>query len=287
MRPTTWPPLRDAGAKLVLGRTFPAGQSQEKDLRDAIDLLTHHQNIAPFVSLRLIQHLVKSNPSPAYVGRVAAVFLNDGAGTLGNLKAVVKAVLLDTEARAGDDPAKARVDDGKLREPVLHRTAVFRALGCTFVVGNSSSGPGDYWAWGAQQPLYPESVFSYYAPTDRAPGSNLLAPEQKLLTGNEFELRLGSISGNLYDPATKTNSSKFYSAAGCNLDPLIKAFITSPRALSDHLSNTFFRGAMPPTLRQNIDQKMLNPTWDANFPDQGALSMLSYALATPYFGAMK
>ena len=102
--PSPYPTDRDSGAKTVLGRAFPAGQSQQKDLDDTVAMLMGHPNIAPFVGLRLIQHLVMSNPPPAYVSRVATAFRGNGAATDGDMKAVIKAVLLDPEARRGDDP---------------------------------------------------------------------------------------------------------------------------------------------------------------------------------------
>lgn len=86
MVPSTWAAERDSGTKVVLGRTFPAGQTPMKDLTDAVDLLMTHGNTAPFVATRLIQHLVKSNPTPAYVARVAAKFRNNGQGVSGDLK---------------------------------------------------------------------------------------------------------------------------------------------------------------------------------------------------------
>jgi len=285
MVPSTWAPERDSGEKLVLGKVFPAGQTAPKDLEDAIALLMAHQNIAPFVSLRLIQHFVKSNPTPAYVGRVAAKFRNNGSGGVGDLKAVIKAVLLDPEARVGDNPATARLDDGKFREPALHRSAVFRALGCR----RAPTNPAWPQYWLHTQPHFaPESVFSYYAPTDRAPGSNLLAPEQKLVNASELTARFGELNGLRWDGLTRTNGTKNYSTAGCNVEPLTRAFVDSPRAFSDYLSQHYFRGAMPPTLRSNIEQLMRGqPFWDLNAPDDGALRLLGYALATPYYGVIK
>lgn len=276
-------PDRDVGSKRVLGKTFLAGQSAPADLQDAVALLMAHPNIAPFVSLRFIQHLVKSNPSPAYLGRVAAVFRNNGQGEAGDLKAVVKAVLLDPEARAGDDPARTRPDDGKVREPMLHRAAVFRALGCARAPTNNTS--GDYFL-GAQRPWNPDSVFSFYSPADRAPGSNLLAPEQKLLIASELTARLNEFNGTRFNQTTRGNDLSAYDRAGCSLDALMKAFNTSPAAYSDLLSQSFFRGAMPPTLRATLDQLMRNPTWNTANPDEGAMRMLGFALATPYFGVM-
>jgi uncharacterized protein (DUF1800 family) len=283
MVPSTWPPERDSGQKTVLGKTFPAGRPAADELRDAIALLMSHQNIAPFVATRLIQHLVKSNPSPAYVGRVAAAFRDNGKGVAGDLKAVVKAVLLDPEARSADNPAAARPDDGKLREPVLHRVAVMRSLGCKRPLQNR---------WGVispglQRPYSPESVFSFYAPTDRAPGSNLLAPEQKLLNADELTQRMGTWGWVRWNDETKTNDRKIYTDAGCDIEPLVKAFTVSPRVFADHLSERYFRGAMPPTLRSNLEQLMKDAPWDARDPDNGALWLLGYATNTPTFGVIK
>jgi uncharacterized protein (DUF1800 family) len=278
---TTWPPERDSGAKTVLGRQFQAGRTQVQDLRDAIDLLMGHPNIAPFVATRMIQHLVKSNPSPAYVGRVAAKFKNNGSGIAGDMKAVVKAVLLDAEARAGDVPGQVGPNDGKLREPFLHLTAVWRGLRCTSLPENS---------WGVrlpplQQPFNAPSVFSYYAPTDRAPGSNLLAPEQKLLTSTEFVSRLDLTRSHLWEANAPTTQRLV--AAGCAVDPLVQAYVSSPTEFINQLGQLYFRGAMPPLVRADIELQIRQPHWDTRQPFVGAFSMLDYALATPFFGVIK
>jgi uncharacterized protein (DUF1800 family) len=283
MVPSPWAAERDSGSKVVLGRTFPAGQSQAKDLSDAIDLLMSHGNTAPFVATRLIQHLVKSNPTPAYVGRVAAKFRDNGQGVRGDLKAVVKAVLLDEEARIGDDPSKARPDDGKLREPFLHHTAVWRGLGCTRVPAQQTWIPLPP----NQTPFNAESVFSFYAPTDRAPGSNLLAPEQRLLNASELTNRLNLANSLRWDPVAQQTSLAAFTQAGCEAQALVDAYAASPRSYIDWLSDRYFRGAMPPTLRNNLEQLIAKPQWDARFPMEGALRMLDYALFSPFFGVIK
>jgi uncharacterized protein (DUF1800 family) len=287
MVPSTWPPERDSGAKTVMGKTFPGGQTAPKDLRDAVDMLMSHPNIAPFVTTRLIQHLVKSNPTPAYVQRMVGVFVNNGSGVRGDMKAVVKAILLDAEARAGDNPAAARADDGKLREPFLHRVAMWRSMGC-------SKFPTNYDGWPLnpelQTPLQAESVFSFYAPTDRAPGSNLLAPEQSLLISRELQSRLSQQEhGRRYNSTTRLHEYQTYLDAGCPLDDLSAKLKRSPAEFVDLLSQRYFRGAMPPTLRSNLEQiaRLRNPPWNVNDPHEGTLRLIGYALATPYFGASK
>jgi uncharacterized protein (DUF1800 family) len=279
MVPSTWPPERDAGQKTVFGQVFPAGQSQVQDLRAAISMLMAHQNIAPFVSTRLIQHFVKSNPTPAYVARVADKFKNNGAGVAGDMKAVVKAILLDPEARAGDSPLTIRKDDGKIREPFLHVTSVWRGLGCkTFPEWDG----GWIRTPDLQRPLSAESVFSYYAPTDRAPGSGLLSPEQKLINASELTMRF-----RMATDTRQGDSLRLLTTAGCDINALIDAYSTSPTAFNDFLSTRYFRGAMPPTLRSNIEQLIRNPQWNAANISEGALRMLDYALASPYYGVIK
>ena len=287
MAPSVWPPERDSGAKFVLGKTFPAGQTAPKDLRDAIDMMMGHPNIAPFVATRLIQHLVKSNPTPDYVRRISNVFINNGSGVRGDLKAVVKAILLDAEARAGDNPATARSDDGKIREPFLHRVAMWRSMGCSTFPTNYDGGVLEP---ELQRPLGADSVFSFYAPTDRAPGSNLLAPEQTLLISRELQARLSQQEwGRRYNATTRLHEYQPYLDAGCPLDALSASLKRSPAEFVDFLSQRYFRGAMPSTLRSNLEQiaRMAGPPWNKNDPHEGTLRLIGYALATPYYGASK
>jgi uncharacterized protein (DUF1800 family) len=284
--PTVWPPERDSGTKRLLGALFPSGQSQDKDLRDAIGVLMAHPNIAPFVAVRMIQALVKSNPTPAYVSRVATVFRNNGSGVAGDMKAVVKAVLLDAEARAGDNPATARTDDGKFREPFLYTMAMWRGLGCTRMpLSGWSTAPA---LLQTQRPFSQDSVFGYYAPTDRAPGSNLLAPEQRLLTPADVRDRLSLVEQpKRYD--NNTASYPGYANSGCQLDALQAAFSASPKAFNDWISQRYFRGAMPPALRANAEQLMREqwPPWNRSDPREGSLRMLGYLLSSPAFGVSK
>lgn len=284
MVPSTWVVDRDSGPKKVLGRTFPAGQSASKDLDDAIDLLVSHSNAAPFVSTRLIQHLVKSNPTPAYVARIAGIFRDNGSGTVGDLKALAKAILLDPEARQGDDPAKSQSMDGKFREPLLHHMAFVRGIGCQRNFRSETIR--------RQSAFAPRSVFGFYAPTDRAPGSNLLAPEQRLLNAQELTGRYGDPAGYRFpyrDPTTgQPVGGNQLLEAGCNLAEFSNAMDQSSAAYVDLVSARFFRGAMPPSLRSTLEQLIQ----EAKGPGQSdgenlSMVMLAFALASPSFGVMK
>lgn len=171
----------EPGAKQFLGTTIAANTSGTESLRQALDALFAHPNVGPFWSQQLIKRLVTSNPSAAYVGRVAAVFANDGSGTRGNLRAVVRAILLDTEARSASRLTNPRW--GKLREPVLRVAGWARAF--------ALNSPGGAWAMGntsdpseglGQAPLRSPSVFNFFRPGYVPPNTaiaeaDLVAPE--------------------------------------------------------------------------------------------------------------
>ena len=177
-----YPEFHDTGEKKLLGGTvLPAGQSGEQDLSDALDNVFQHPNVGPFISIRLIQRLVASNPSPAYVERVARTFDDNGAGVRGDLGAVVKAILLDPEAR----PDLRSESDGKLKEPLLRFTQLYRAFD-----GASQSGryrPLDIsHVLLGQGPLQSPSVFNFFSPFYAPPGeirdAGLVAPELEIAT---------------------------------------------------------------------------------------------------------
>lgn len=167
----------DSNSKLLLnGQVLPAGQTAVQDLDGALDNIFQHANVGPFVCRQLIQHLVTSAPSPGYIKRVAIVFADNGSGIRGDLRAVVKAILLDPEARAGDtDPA---VDGGHLREPLLFMTAMARAFGF-----KNKNAAGSYYALSSytsalgQEPYRASSVFNFFPPDYVVPGTTLNAPE--------------------------------------------------------------------------------------------------------------
>ena len=194
----------DSGAKTLLGQTLPAGQSARADLAQALDAAFNHSNIAPFIATRLIQHLVTSNPSPAYVSRVAAVFEDEGHGVRGDLKAVVSAILLDAEAR---DASQENFAYGKLKDPVLFMTGFLRALGgkSDGVYLRSQS------ALLGQDVFTPPSVFNFYSPLQRIGDGTLYGPEFGIFDGAtalariDFLYQIVYANGAAADP-TITNS---------------------------------------------------------------------------------
>jgi uncharacterized protein (DUF1800 family) len=170
--------------KRFLGVTIPANTDARASLTIALDTIANHPNVGPFIGRQLIQRLVTSNPSAAYVGRVAAVFNNNGVGVRGDMKAVIKAVLLDTDARRA--PAASDTTRGKLREPLQR----FMQWARTFGV----SSPTELWNVGdqsnpatrlGQSPLRSPSVFNFFRPGYVPPNSAL---GTQGLTAPEFQI---------------------------------------------------------------------------------------------------
>lgn len=176
-----WPDYHDTGPKQLLnGVMLPAGQTGEQDLADALDNVFNHPNVGPFMAVRLIQRLTTSNPSPAYVRRVAQTFDDNGNGVRGDMGAVVRAILLDPEAR----PSNPIAMDGKLKEPLLRLTQLYRAYNATSASGKFSLA----WLYTliGQGPQQSPSVFNFFSPFFAPPGeirnAGLVAPELEIAT---------------------------------------------------------------------------------------------------------
>jgi uncharacterized protein (DUF1800 family) len=185
--------LHSPEEKKFLSTTIRERTNGTDSLKTALDALFNHANTGPFFAKQMIQRLVTSNPSPAYVQRVAQVFANNGQGTRGDLKAVFKAILLDTEARQFDHSGSTSNSFGKLREPMVRLIQWAR----TFSVTSSSTTYGEEWVISktfihteselGQAPLYAPSVFNFFRPGYTPPNSGiaqqgLLAPEFQILT---------------------------------------------------------------------------------------------------------
>jgi uncharacterized protein (DUF1800 family) len=194
--------------------------------------------MAPFVSQQLIEHLVTSNPSPAYIQRVSTVFENDGQGVTGNLQAVITAILMDAEARAGDQPSAAlSANYGHLREPILFMTDVLRglngSLGAKSTIYTDASNMGE-------DLFYEPSVFSYFSPQSRTE-KGLLGPEFQIYSTQTASDRANIVNSVLYgtlDKSTKVDLSAFVALAANTTD------------LLNYVSSVFLYGSMTPALEQ-------------------------------------
>jgi uncharacterized protein (DUF1800 family) len=249
----------DMTAKILLnGTTLPAGQSAEMDLAGALSNIFNHPNVGPFVCRQLIQHLVTSNPSPQYVARVSAVFADDGtsAHTRGNLQAVVQAILLDSEARAGD--TNASFDGGHLREPMLYMTNVMRGLGFTFTGGGTGTGPEYYYTPGnytttiSEKPYASGSVFNFFPPNYVIPGSTTNAPEFSIENTASAILRL-TLADNLVNNKISAFSVDLSATSALGLMASATGNATTDSTnLVNALSNMFMHGQMPAQMQSAI-----------------------------------
>ena len=238
----------DTAAKTLLnGRTLPAGQTAAKDLADALDTIYQHPNVGTFIGRQLIQALVTSNPSPAYVARITAVFNDNGSGVRGDMSAVVRAILLDNEARSEriGDPAF-----GKLRDPAVYAASVARALsaktdGVYLSAQASAMGQGVYMA---------PSVFSFYPPDYALPGSaTLVGPQFGLQNTTTTVARLNFLYSLLYSTNGIAADSSVAGSTGTRIDlSSYAAFAGSSSKLVDQLDATMTHGTLTSTERNAI-----------------------------------
>lgn len=234
----------DVTAKTVLGAKLPAGQTAEQDLTDALHVLFMQPTLPPFVVKQLIQHLVTSNPSPAYVSRVASVFVDNGAGVRGDLKAVVYAILTDPEARAGDTDDSNDSSFGHMREPVLFVLNLLRglngAVASTSTVAGSATNLG-------QQLFYAPSVFSYFSPSYRT-SLGLLGPEFQIYSTQTSANRADTVYSAIYaghlDAGTTFDISAFTAVAGNNTN------------LINMINSAFFHDDMSTNVQNAISQAL-------------------------------
>jgi hypothetical protein len=225
----------DRGAKVIFGVTLPAGQHPLADVENVVDIIFSHPNVGPFVATRLIRSLVKSNPSPAYIGRVAAAFNNNGAGVRGDLRATLTAVLLDPEAR-GFSPA-----DGRLKDPVLHVIGLGRALSAQFL---DPSGYLSVFNNLSQLVLTPTTVFSFYSPLATLPGRpDLFGPEFQI-----YPPALAIQRGNFIYSLIRNNYSSSFRV---DLAPFV-AVAGNETALVERVNQVLMHGTMSASLKQII-----------------------------------
>jgi uncharacterized protein (DUF1800 family) len=253
----------DEDAKTILGGVvIPAGGTASSDLKKVLDTLFNHPNVGPFISKQLIQHLVTSNPSPGYVQRVAAVFNDNGSGVRGDLLAVAKAILTDPEAvNAGGSSY------GKLREPLLRLTELWRAFAAQDGSGNLHESnililsPAEF----QEFPLDAPSVFNFFRPDYEYPGAltqGLVVPEFQITneyslvaTSNELQWRAyqyidsqgGVHAGPDYDESSQLSATSVMLHTA-QWEP----YAASASGLVDELNLVLMGGQMPSAMRSTL-----------------------------------
>ncbi|MBN8481406.1 MAG: DUF1800 family protein [Xanthomonadales bacterium] len=272
-----------AGADAVPPQHFvlPEDQACETDLAGGLGVIAGHPNVAPFIARQLIQRFTTSNPSPAYVARIAAVFDGDAAGRRGDIGAVVSAILLDDEARQGTAAAPAVF--GKAREPLLKLTALYRRYDAR--AQNGLYGRPNYAAY-LQTPQGAPSVFNYYSPDYLPPGelaaAHLVAPELQIVN----ESSVFSAANDLMTQVRRTIGSANLkpTQVGLDLSPLLP-LAGNPAALVARLDADLMYGAMSAPMRATLES--LVAALPAGDPMRRVRTSLHVVLASPEFAVQK
>ena len=290
----SYPDHHSTVEKDFLGMTIPASSNADPDgdLKTALDTLFNHPNLPPFFCRQLIEHLVTSNPSPAYINRVAQVFIDDGTGTRGNMQAVITAILTDSEART-TTAAVADPQYGKVRESLLRYTEWARAF-------SAQSRNGGYWLGSTEDPIYglgemtlrSPTVFNWFAPGYVPPGTSIAAAG---LVGPEFQMtNVTTVVGFL-------NYMQGAIGAGATGGPDVFAsydaelgLASTPTALVDRVNLLLMAGQMNSTLEGQIVSAVSAidiPTGDQNAINAALAARVQTAvyltLASPDFTAQQ
>lgn len=239
----------DDEEKIVMGEVFAQGQSAEEDMAQAMDILFNHPNTPTLISKHLIQRLVTSNPSAAYVARVSAKFVDNGDGVRGDLEAVVRAILIDSEALNGGDRSPV-----KLKEPLIVMANLFRAFEAKSAdpSGRFHNSVGTYNSYG-QSPLGSPSVFNFFSPTYAPNGEissvNDVAPEFEILSWNNFILT----NNQIWTATGRTNyqAEENPTRIVMNIEPL-EAIANDHSALVDEIDRRLLSQRMSTQLRAII-----------------------------------
>ena len=268
---------------LLKGFVVPAGQTGMEDINDAIDNLFNHPNVAPFIGKQLIQRLVTSNPSPGYVSRVAAAFNDNGQGVRGDMKAVIKAILLDPEARtceAIQDPGS-----GKLREPFVRYTHFAHAMELEQYYGRYwNAGYGFYLATG-QMPLASPSVFNFFLPEFRPNGAIADAG----LVGPEFQIHNSRTSLEFINQVNDWSVWQYMFGSWESGDPYttvvldeLEELARDPEVLVNHLDRVFTHGALSEQTRTIIKEAIEPFIWGDYRYDRARLALYLILISPDY-----
>ena len=244
-----FPAFHDDTQKSILnGVVLPAGQGGTKDLQQVLDALFSHPNTASFISKQLIQRLVTSNPTPAYVYRVAQKFEDNGSGTRGDLRAVVRAILTDYEARSSTTLTSPSF--GKLREPLIRAAALLRSFGASPSSGRFISGLSNTESQLAQSALRSPTVFNFFRPDYVLPGplaaAGLVAPEYEI-TDATYAISVPNFLRGFV-----------FNVAGTNPDTVVlnlsheQSLVATPSALLDHLNQVMCGGNLTAATRTRV-----------------------------------
>ncbi|TFW29803.1 DUF1800 domain-containing protein [Duganella callida] len=282
--------------KRFLGKTIGSGTTAEADMKVALDTLFNNRNTGPFIARRLIERLVTSNPSPAYVSRVALTFADNGQGVRGDMKAVIRAIFLAPEARYANAPGVTA--SPKVREPVIRLTNWMRAFNVTsksgrFLMFNTDNPVQQL----AQTPMNSPSVFNFYRPGYVPPNSDLAA---KNLSAPELQIATEpSVIGYVNFMRYAINSGTGGASGVPDLVPNYtaeRALVSQPEALVDRVKLLLLNGNMSSSLRNQIlsavksvqDPAVATNAADATVSRDSRVSLAIFlAMASPEYVVQK
>lgn len=276
--------FHEPGIKVILKNdTIPANQLGLDDIDEAINVLFNHQNVPPFISYRLIQRLVKSNPTPNYVERIANVFIDNGNGVRGDMAAIIKAILLDEEARNGEYMFEQH--SSRLREPLVRHMQITKGLEIVEEPGGRYWHNFDYDNSLKQQILFAPTVFNFFLPNHQPVGdianSGLVSPE--------FKIHDTSSSINYFNAAYRwtrdwgelINSGRYFynsdlvnddgSIGGWDMYGFGETYIDyeaytdladTPELLINELDKVLTHGQLSDEVRQSLRDNLPNISWD-------------------------
>lgn len=318
-----YPEWHDVESKSLLnGLEIPAGQDGMTDIEMAIDYLFNHPNVGPFIGRQLIQRLIKSNPSPAYIERITEVFNDNGRGERGDMEAVIIAILMDPEARTCEELQE--FDNGRLREPLLRGAEYLRAMpkfgkqiifdvtfdsySCngieytsdTIIVNDNLR----FWNDGfnffdavKQFPLLSPSVFNFYLP-DHQPVGEMA---ENNLFGPEFKIHDSSTAVN-YINVLYIFTAPFYDVAWYNwyqglglesimfdYDDLTAIYVDDPEKFLHHVDIIFTNGQMTDQLKNILREYIRNvpPWYNENVPFVPVKAMMYLIMFSPDYTIAK
>lgn len=274
----------DTDAKILLnGQVIPAGQNAQQDLSAALDNIFNHPNVPPFISKQLIQRFVTSNPSTAYIQRVANVFADNGNGVRGDLAAVMRSILLDDEAR--NNSFISNNSFGKLKEPLIRYMNLIRAF-------EARSRTGRYGNWNPefsylQRALGSPSVFNFFSPGFQLPGpirdQGLVSPEFQITS----ETTVITVANEMNDAANRGHHEYAHWNESMPLLQLQRELLlfNDPNALLDHLDLLLFAGQM--TAHTRTTALSLWSNLDDSSDVSRVASLLYVLVLTPEFVVQK
>ncbi len=272
-------------AKTIVGNvTLSAGQTAEEDLQQALDVLFNHPNVGPFLSKRLIQRLVTSNPSADYIARIASVFNNNGSAIRGDLGAMIRAILLDEEAL--DGYLFSMPNFGKIREPLLTMTHIWRAYDATMNPAFITN-PGDFWPevlyfpenYIGQGPMSSPSVFNFFSPDFAQPGpisnAGLVSPEFQIAS-ETFVMQTANF---FYHTLVRYPPPSFPWRSQTQIDiTLLLTLANTPSLLLDRINDDLMASQMSASMKQIIVDRI--NAISASRPTQRVTEALFYVVTS-------